>query len=305
MARPRVVPLLDMPALRTRVEAAMFMTFNDNAGRRQRPKMTTTTKDASKELVDLVEAILTEIRGRAAAGVGKTRIVEISAAGESDCVLPCLRAAGIRGIEGKVEALGSGKFGDVKMIRMKLPGNASASVDVAQRPRAVKIERFSNMYNLPFDKMFDIWRRGVSHASTAGDIGVGPRVYDAFVCAREGDYVGFIVMDVVKGATLEEWRDTRAPVEVAKANEIALKKLERLHAAGIIHGDLHARNVIVVPHGSGGGRVKDVFIVDFGMTRDVSQMRQDDVRYLLSNSDDAMPDRIAMTLIREGSVVDF
>lgn len=102
----------------------------------------------------------------------------------------------------------------------------------------------------------------------AAAAGVGPKVLDSYACCDElGPCFGVIVMERVPGKTLTEWRDANKNKKRAEAVRARLlAAIEKLHAAGVFHNDLHSSNVMVTPRG-------DVRIVDYGLaTPDARQL---------------------------------
>lgn len=116
------------------------------------------------------------------------------------------------------------------------------------------------------------WKREAKIARKAGELGVGPRVRDAFVCQRANRAMfGFIVMDLIRGTSLmdvgRELRQ-RARREGGRPSSFSLRsmmgmldaalveklqnmfdqKRRRLNDAGIVHGDLGPANLIIVPN---------------------------------------------------------
>jgi serine/threonine protein kinase len=87
------------------------------------------------------------------------------------------------------------------------------------------------------------------------------------------DGVPYIVMELLRGATLEEVIDTRGPLAPAYACELFLQVLAGLsaaHAQGIVHGDLKPANVLVTHPRPDRPLVK---VLDFGIARGVDAAR--------------------------------
>jgi serine/threonine protein kinase len=90
------------------------------------------------------------------------------------------------------------------------------------------------------------------------------QIYD-IVEEEGGDW---IIMELVRGQTLRQWLDEQGPLSPAMASRLGGEIAEGLaeaHAAGILHRDLKAGNVMVTP----AGRAK---ILDFGLAKDVSRV---------------------------------
>jgi serine/threonine-protein kinase len=85
------------------------------------------------------------------------------------------------------------------------------------------------------------------------------RVFD--LGESEGTY--FLTMEYVPGTTLTELLDRRGPLDLAPGLQIAkqiCRGLAAVHKAGVIHGDLKPRNVMVMASGV-------VKLMDFGVAR--------------------------------------
>lgn len=199
--------------------------------------------------------------------------------------------------------IGSGYFGDVFVL-----GNTG---------RVAKLMGFVHpdaWMRRPLKKTHAIWRTEVEMATLAGEHGIGPKVYDSYICLQASQPIGVIVMDYIEGVTLAEWRK-QGPTkkQEAQADAIVLKKVAALHELGVFHGDLHADNVMVVTSGTKKKLPKDVvdaFIVDYGYAKSKTQLaisNHDDLKYLV---DGRMPRRdkelvakqIVAILLKDGSL---
>jgi eukaryotic-like serine/threonine-protein kinase len=106
----------------------------------------------------------------------------------------------------------------------------------------------------------------ISHANVVDihDLGI----------AKNG--VPFIVMELLRGETLEDVIDTRGPLAPAYACELFLQLLAGLsaaHAQGIVHCDLKPANVLVTHPRPERPLVK---VLDFGIARGVEAAQQQD-----------------------------
>lgn len=117
----------------------------------------------------------------------------------------------------------------------------------------------------------------VAMATRMGKLGVGPEVIDHYACCRgDGKCNGVILMRRVQGTTLAEALEKATAKQKDQIRQKLEKKIEAMHAAGVVHNDLHSGNVMVTP-----GR--DVFLVDFGFARDV----HDEKRLRAADADDS------------------
>ena len=93
-----------------------------------------------------------------------------------------------------------------------------------------------------------------------------PNVVRAFGAERVGDQIG-LSMELVKGQTLDEIVRRQAPFSANEATLIGIdvcRALAAVHAAGILHGDIKAHNVMREE----GGRT---VLMDFGTGRDLKR----------------------------------
>jgi serine/threonine protein kinase len=93
-----------------------------------------------------------------------------------------------------------------------------------------------------------------------------PNVVAVLAAERKGNEVG-VVMEWLKGQTLDALVQTQGPLgarEVAVIGIDVCRALAAVHAAGLLHGDVKAHNVMREE----GGRI---VLMDFGASRDLSQ----------------------------------
>jgi serine/threonine protein kinase len=97
-------------------------------------------------------------------------------------------------------------------------------------------------------------------AKIAGTLGIGPKMYDAFVSVDQRNTVQVVkIFEFIDGKT---WQDTKW--KNPKAREDAQHKLEdlihKMNGAGIIHHDLHNKNVMIGKNGK-------LYIIDFDLAK--------------------------------------
>jgi serine/threonine protein kinase len=93
-----------------------------------------------------------------------------------------------------------------------------------------------------------------------------PNVVSVLSAERKGNAVG-VVMEWIKGQTLDAIVQTQGPLGAREAAVIGIdvcRALAAVHAAGLLHGDVKAHNVMREE----GGRI---VLMDFGASRDLSQ----------------------------------
>lgn len=102
---------------------------------------------------------------------------------------------------------------------------------------------------------FDISRK-------AAKLGVGPAVLDAFICfTSNGECFKVVVSDYIPGISLANWLKKKQSKELrAIVSSMVEKKLDKMHANGIIHNGLYEDNVILMMNKK---TPVDVFFTDF------------------------------------------
>ncbi|MCL2415996.1 MAG: Stk1 family PASTA domain-containing Ser/Thr kinase, partial [Defluviitaleaceae bacterium] len=100
-----------------------------------------------------------------------------------------------------------------------------------------------------------------------------PKIVNVYDVGHEGD-IHYIVMEYVRGSTLKDLIQKRAPfsnsVMLGVANQIATA-LKHAHSCGIVHRDIKPQNILVMPNGM-------VKVADFGIavSAQASSRRRDD-----------------------------
>jgi len=184
--------------------------------------------------------------------------------------------------------IGSGYFGNVYEINKETCAPAFGTNSPKNAHYAVKVVKIlSNSWNKLPDSI-EIWDNEVKLATLAGTLGVGPKVYKSFLCTRQDETIGILVMDIIRGEKLSEWRKNASEADLLTANTLVKSALQKLHSVGIIHHDLHMGNVLIVPASKKGG-VSAVYIVDFGMANLVSDLQQHDLEDLYTLVDGREP----------------
>jgi len=122
-------------------------------------------------------------------------------------------------------------------------------------------------------------------------------VYDEGVTP---DGLPYIVMELLRGSTLERYLELRGRLEAAEAVRIATaiaSVVSAVHAAGFVHRDLKPSNIFVEPAGPSGPNVK---VIDFGAVRRLASVPSESPPSItLKGLGDAKkPRRRASTLIQ-------
>jgi len=177
------------------------------------------------------------------------------------------------------------KAGGIRMV----PGPVFAVCfdKVKTKSKMLGVGYYGKVFNIPTNPCFDKVPAGVKHvglkienlktdfdpnqvperlnevikiAKKAGDLGIGPRLYDAFVTIGSVGQVQIIkLFEIIDG---KSWANTEWTPPLDKV--AALAKLDNaihiMNKAGIIHHDLHGGNVMVSKSG-------DVYIIDYDMAK--------------------------------------
>lgn len=105
-------------------------------------------------------------------------------------------------------------------------------------------------------------------ATYAGELDVGPKVYDAWIgsCSKPNEDVDdkvcfYMVMESLKGKTLKALQ--RCPT--AFEWELILDAIGKLHDHDIVHGDFYSRNIIFIQDSK--GKTNNIKIIDYGLAR--------------------------------------
>jgi tRNA A-37 threonylcarbamoyl transferase component Bud32 len=148
----------------------------------------------------------------------------------------------------KMEYIGGGEYGKIFKLGEE---------------RCVKFinisDTLSNLTYIDFQNEVKICR-------AAGELGVGPKIYDTYVCVNDANSTcyGIIYMDYVKGITLTDFLyKYYSKGNILVIRRLLEEKINKMHNAGILHSDLHTDNVMILMEG---GEVKDVKIIDFGFS---------------------------------------
>lgn len=231
------------------------------------------------------------------------------------CVMCKAAAKGAGGLQGATE-LGEGAFG----VTWKVPVAAVArrtcrpkawtSKTGAKAPPthyAVKVERLMRRSApLYYQRVLDRFVGASRNAELAGRLGVGPRVHDWFACDAGGQMHLVTVMDLVAGGIeLDEWVKKHEPgaAEVERVHDVVATKLKRLHKHGVLHGDVHGGNIMVVVDPK--GAAVDVVVIDFGLSKTFDEAAQEellDVRNQYRERKEKVR-RVVQELVREGAIV--
>ena len=109
-------------------------------------------------------------------------------------------------------------------------------------------------------KRYDDWRESLSERDVMRSYGASRYLVRMFRW-RKHQGRGYIVMEYVRGPTVNEMIARRGPLPPAKVTALALSiltGLDQLHRRRIVHGDLHGGNVIVTDFEKGKTKIIDL-----------------------------------------------
>ena len=149
------------------------------------------------------------------------------------------------------EMLGQGAYGRVFAI------DANKAVKLT----LLEIGRWDSHVNAAREK----YDREAEMARIAAKLGVGPAIMDTFVCTsrHQMKHYGVIVMKRLHGTDLSTWIRKASKVQRDKMGKHLDAMIQKMHAGGLYHNDLHPGNVMVLKGD------KPMF-VDFGLAAKAS-----------------------------------
>jgi hypothetical protein len=152
-------------------------------------------------------------------------------------------------------AIGSGRYGTV--YSAGVPEDTRAGARYALK--AVAVHPFAQP--LQYQNLLN----EIEIGTRMGELGVGPRVAAVHWCREDDGLLVMIVTDLMTRGDLLHFSRQRAVTDAHLAQ--VRRKLRAMHAAGFLHNDLHARNVLVTERPSGGF---ELFIGDYGFAAAVT-----------------------------------
>lgn len=169
-------------------------------------------------------------------------------------------------IDGEIlKFVGAGAFGKAYLVRRN-DKTVVVKVEELSANRMHRLERFI---------------KSVEVTKAAGEMKVGPAIYDAYACYHNRKHTFVIVMEYIDGPTIRDWSTTATKDELKRAGAILKDKLARLHKIGFIHGDIaNPENSIVVIKN---GQLKDVVPIDYGISGNPQQREIDNVDFLVKH----------------------
>ena len=180
----------------------------------------------------------------------------------------------------KKQVRGEEGFQKSLMHCFKTPGDAERAKYVGEGDfgRVYRIGedicvKIVNISEKEFESMDDIvFQREVDIGKDAGKWGIGPEIYESYVCLNESESAcyGVIYMQWLDGLTLYDWLlKSPSASEIEKVRDMVEEKIQKMHDHGMVHMDLHNGNVFIQLSGS--GELKKVYFIDFGFARYIQE----------------------------------
>lgn len=155
------------------------------------------------------------------------------------------------------------------LLKKEIGRGANAAVFLGEsvflkRQLAVKIWLPSKQ---PHDRR-DKFQQGVLEAQKVSSFD-DPHIVKVFD-AGEASGVFYVSMEIFAGVTLREWLSSSNPdleLRLGLADDLFRGVIDMTHRAGILHGDLHCRNILIDPEygrPSGSVRQPTFKVIDFG-----------------------------------------
>ena len=152
-----------------------------------------------------------------------------------------------------IKNLGQGAFGTVFLVEKN------------KNQFAVKIQFFySQQINDANIKSFiDESINEYKNGKVTGSHKITPKYYNLHFLYNKHDYkmISIIEMEAIKGKTLEKYLINKKKLNYNET-KILQNKIEKLHKLNIVHGDLHAGNIMITTK----NKKFDVFLVDLGFS---------------------------------------
>lgn len=110
-----------------------------------------------------------------------------------------------------------------------------------------------------------------------GELGIGPKIHDVYYCINKDKIKYYYVMDYMNRGSLMSYMEKNNNTLPDKYVQKIIAKLEKMHAAGYIHDDLHTGNILVNEPRKG---ELEFYISDFGLSNKLNAKLDDETRNL-------------------------
>ena len=130
------------------------------------------------------------------------------------------------------------------------------------------------------DEEQDQLRREYEISKKMGELGIGPKIYDYYVCKdpQTGKLRSYIIMEYMRGGNIMDWLDNQENLSNKTIQDLSKQlrsKLHKVHKAKFVHKDLHEGNIFIQIHKNG---KPELMIGDFGLAasfKDIVKVRTD------------------------------
>ena len=149
-------------------------------------------------------------------------------------------------------------------------------------------------------------KRELEITEEMGRKGIGPKLYDAFVCRSSGRHHLYLVLEYLNRRSLWDFiqdGNTLSEEEIRQISDV----IGRMHDEGVLHADLHAGNILV--HENSDGSLKFA-VGDFGMAHRSSDAEEIQKEQDLAGSFASAMEQVASSirpliwkLIKDGEIV--
>jgi predicted Ser/Thr protein kinase len=166
-------------------------------------------------------------------------------------------------VKNTARELGAGYYGKV----LNVPSNPCfENLPAAVKHVGLKIENLKGEFDA--NQTPDRLKEVIAIAKKAGELGIGPQLYDVFITIGADGIVQIIkLFELIDGVSWEktEWG---GPLKKTEALDKLNDAIHIMNKAGIIHHDLHSGNVMV-------SRTGEVYIIDYDMAKFVDNEEAD------------------------------
>lgn len=156
-----------------------------------------------------------------------------------------------------ISKIGNGAFGDVWLVKK------------GKRRYALKVQsiNMNNVYDL--QKVYKNLENEMLQSELLGKHGIGPKIYDYYICSNSNTFHVILVMEYMNYGTLEAYLNVHSLTDSDRSQ--ILSKIKKMHKLGIIHGDIHEGNIFVKKK-----KGKFTFYLgDFGFSKSFKQLKSD------------------------------
>lgn len=176
-----------------------------------------------------------------------------------------------------INKIGNGEYGSVWLVKK------------GKKKYALKVQTIDMKIMSDLSETYKRLENELKKSELMGKYGIGPKVYDYYICA-DGNMVNVIlIMEYMNYGTLESYLRIHS---LKESDQIQiLDKMKKMHKLGIIHGDIHEGNILVK-------KMKGKFyfyLGDFGFSKDFNQIKQNRIKSDLRSLDNIIQNEYIST----------